>query len=152
MLPGSSGEFLRKCVKDPNAVKLEKQRGVHWLPCSATEHMDGPPLCPNPRTASVTVEAPPISVPDPDATPMQLEESEGNTWTKTQSTASEREQGRVRCTSAHAPPISVVVRSLQAKQWLTRTDQGLTRTEVKPRWVWTTSWRGRRTLSMRRRY
>ena len=63
-------------VKDPNAAKLEKHRGVYWLPCSATEHTDGAPLCPNPRAARLAVEAPPISVPDPDATPMQLEESE----------------------------------------------------------------------------
>ena len=28
------------CVKDPNAAKLEKHRGVYWLPCSATEHTD----------------------------------------------------------------------------------------------------------------
>ena len=28
MLPGSSGEFLRTCVKDPNAAKLEKHRGL----------------------------------------------------------------------------------------------------------------------------
>ena len=63
-------------MKDPNAAKLEKHRVVYWLPCSATEHTDGAPLCPNPRTARLAVEAPPISVPDPDATPMQLEESE----------------------------------------------------------------------------
>ena len=63
-------------MKDPNAAKLEKHRGVYWLPCSATEHTDGVPLCPNPRAARLAVEAPPISVPDPDATPMQLEESE----------------------------------------------------------------------------
>ena len=44
MLPGSSGEFLRSCVKDPNAAKVEKHRGVYWLPCSATEHTDGAPL------------------------------------------------------------------------------------------------------------
>ena len=68
MLPGSSGEFFRTCVKDPNAAKLEKHRGVYGLPRSATEHTDGAPLCPNPRVAS--------KVPDPDATPMQLEESE----------------------------------------------------------------------------
>ena len=37
MLPGSGGEYLRTCVKDPNAAKLEKHRGVYWLPCSATE-------------------------------------------------------------------------------------------------------------------
>ena len=76
MLPGSSGEFVRKCVKDPNAAKLEKHRGVYWLPGSAAEHTDGAPLCPNPRAARSAVEAPPISVPDPDATLMQLEESE----------------------------------------------------------------------------
>ena len=33
-------------------------------------------LCPNPRTARLAAEAPPFSVPDSDATPMQLEESE----------------------------------------------------------------------------
>ena len=68
MLPGSSGEFRKTCVKDPNAAKLEKRRGVCWLPCSATEHTDGAPLCPNPRTARLAVEAPPISVPDPQST------------------------------------------------------------------------------------
>ena len=64
MLPGSSE--ARSCVKDPTAAKLEKHREVYWLPCSATEHTDGAPLCPNPRTARLAVEAPPISVPDPD--------------------------------------------------------------------------------------
>ena len=49
---------------------------MYWLPCSATEHTDGVPLCPNPRVAKLAVGAPPISVLDPDATPMQLEESE----------------------------------------------------------------------------
>ena len=63
-------------MEDPKAAKLEKHRGVSWLPCSATEHTDGAPLCPNPRTERLAVEAPPISVPDPAATPMQLEESE----------------------------------------------------------------------------
>ena len=57
MLLGSSGEFLRTCVKDPNAAKLEKHRGVQWLPCSATEHTDVKPLCPNPRTARLAVVA-----------------------------------------------------------------------------------------------
>ena len=28
MLPGSGGESLRTCVKDPNATKLEKHRAV----------------------------------------------------------------------------------------------------------------------------
>ena len=69
MLPGSSGQFLRTCVKTPNAAKLEKHRGVHWLPCSATEHTDGAPLCPNPRVAR-------LAVLDPDATPVQLGGSE----------------------------------------------------------------------------
>ena len=81
MLPGSSGVFFfRTCVKDPNAGKLEKHRGVYWLPCSATEHTDGAPLCPNSSVARLVVESPPISVLDPDATPTHLEESsEGNT-------------------------------------------------------------------------
>ena len=60
----------------PKAAKLENYRGVYWLPCSATEHTDGVRLCPNPRTARLAVEAPPVSVPNTDATPMQLEESE----------------------------------------------------------------------------
>ena len=76
MLPGSSGEFFRTCVKDPNVAKLKKYRGVYFVPCSATEHTDGAPLCPNPRTARLAVGPPPTSVPDPAATPMQLEESE----------------------------------------------------------------------------
>ena len=63
-------------MKDPNAAKLERHRGVYWLPCSATEHADGAPLCPNPRVARLAVDAPPITVRDPDATPMQLQESE----------------------------------------------------------------------------
>ena len=46
------------------------------MPCLATEHTDGVPLCPNPRVARIAVEVPPISVTNPDATPMQLEESE----------------------------------------------------------------------------
>ena len=58
MLPGSSGE---KC------------RGVYWLPCSVTEPSDGVPLCPNTKAARL---APPVSMPDPDATPVQLDESE----------------------------------------------------------------------------
>ena len=88
MLPGSSGDLLRSCEKDPSVAKLEKQRGVYWLPCSGTKPSDGAPLCPNPKAARLAIEAPPISVPDPDATPMQLGESE-------ESTASEREQRRV---------------------------------------------------------
>ena len=55
MLPGSSGEFLRSCVKDPNAAKLKKHRGVYWLPCSATEHTDGAPLCLNLWTARLAI-------------------------------------------------------------------------------------------------
>ena len=73
-------------MKDPTAAKLEKHRGVYWLPCSATEHTDGVPLCPNPRVARLVVEVPPISVPDPDATPMQLEESEETRRPKHQQT------------------------------------------------------------------
>ena len=65
MFPSLSGVFLRTCVNDPNAAKKVKHRGVHWLPCSATEHTDGAPLCP----ARSAVEAPMISVPDPDAAP-----------------------------------------------------------------------------------
>ena len=59
MLPDSSGEFHRSCVKDPSRPKLDKHRGVLLTPCSATEHTDGVPLCPNPRTARLAVEASP---------------------------------------------------------------------------------------------
>ena len=90
MLPGASGEFLRTCVKDPNAAKYEKHRGVYWLPRPATEHTEGAPLCQNPRTAGLHVGASSISVPDPDATPMQVEES-GESRRPKQSTASKRE-------------------------------------------------------------
>ena len=62
-------------MKDPCAAKLEKHRGVYWFPCSVTEPFGGVPLCPNPKAAKLASEAPPISVPDADATPMQLDES-----------------------------------------------------------------------------
>ena len=100
ILPGSSGDFSghvcktqtrqswrnteectgcharRRNTRTEHRCAQIPEWGVYWLPCSATEHTDGTPLCPNPRVARSAVEAPPISVPDPDATPMQLEEGE----------------------------------------------------------------------------
>ena len=43
MLPGSSGEYLRTCVKGSSAAKLEKHRRVYWLPCSVNEPSGGAP-------------------------------------------------------------------------------------------------------------
>ena len=63
-------------TSDPSAAKLENHRGVHWLPCSVTEPSDGAPLCPNPKAARLAIESPPITVPDLDATLVQLEKSE----------------------------------------------------------------------------
>ena len=62
----------------------------------------------------------PISVPDPDATPMQLESGE---------TRGPKHRALPADTSSHTSPISVVVRSLVRRQWMTRTDQ-LTRTKM----------------------
>ena len=98
----------------PKAAKLEKHRGVYWLPCSATEHTDGAPLCPNPRTARLAVEAPPISVPDPDATPMQLEESEETRRPK--HGALPANVSKEEFDAHQLSPMSVVVRSLRERQ------------------------------------
>ena len=51
----------QSCEKDPSVAKLEKHRGVYWLPCSRTKPSDGAPLCPNPKAARLAIEAPPIS-------------------------------------------------------------------------------------------
>ena len=55
MLPGSR----------PSAAKLEKHR-TFW--CGT--------VVPEPQAAWLAIEAPPVSVPDPDATPVQLDERE----------------------------------------------------------------------------
>ena len=54
MLPGSSGEIFRSCVKDPSAAKLEKHQWVYWLPCSATEHTDGAVVVPESQDSKVS--------------------------------------------------------------------------------------------------
>ena len=54
-------------LKDPNAAKSEKHRGVYWLPC-VRDGTHGRSRIPG----QIAVEAPPISVPDPDATPMAV--------------------------------------------------------------------------------
>ena len=75
-MPGSSGEHLRTCAQDPNAAKLEKHREVYWLPCSATEPSNGIPLCTNPKSARLAVEAPSVSESDRDVTLVLLDENE----------------------------------------------------------------------------
>ena len=65
MLPRSSGEFPQDMSEGPKCCKIGE------TPRSVLVAMLG-----NPSTARLAVEAPPISVPDPDATPMQLEGSE----------------------------------------------------------------------------
>ena len=76
MWPGLSGEHHTTRETDSNAIKLEKHRGVYWLPGTGTEPLNGDPLCPNPETASSAVEETAISATDSDTTTMQLEESE----------------------------------------------------------------------------
>ena len=108
------------------------------------------PLCPNPRLARLAVEAPRISVPDPDATPMQLEESEETRRPKHRAlptNVSKEDFGAHQLT--HLPFRSWCDHCVRGKA----VDDALTRTEVKPRRVWTTSsWRGRRILNTRRQY
>ena len=60
---------------DSNAIKLEKHRGVYWLPGMATETLNGVPLSSNPETASTAIEETVISATDPDIT-TQLDGSE----------------------------------------------------------------------------
>ena len=58
--------------------------------------------------------APPISVPDPDATPMQLEQSEETRAPK--HTVLPANVSKEEAHQLKAPPISVVVRSLRERQ------------------------------------
>ena len=76
MWPGLSGEHHTTRETDSNAIKLEKHRGVYWLPSTDTETLNGDPLCPIPETASTAFEETEISATDSDTTAMQLEESE----------------------------------------------------------------------------
>ena len=76
MLPGLSGAPHTARETDSNAIKLEKHRGVYWLPGTVTEPRNGVTLCPNPETASTAVEETAVSATDSDTTTMQLEESE----------------------------------------------------------------------------
>ena len=105
MLLDSNGKFLRTCVKDSNTAKLKPEE---------TEHMDGAPFRPNSRAALLPVEAPPISVPDRDATPMRLEESE-ETRRPTHGTANKNSKEEF---DAHqfTHPISVAVLSLRERE------------------------------------
>ena len=152
MLPGSSGEFFRTCVKDPSAAKLEKHRGVYWLPCSATEHTDGAPLCPNPSTARLAIEAPPISVPD-------SRRHHRCSWKRARKHIdrnTEHCQQNVSKEEFHAHQLT----HIPFRSWCDHCVRGTAvddahrpGADVKPRWVRTTSsWRGQRTLSMRRQY
>ena len=76
MLPGFSEEHHTTRETDSSAIKLERHRGVYWLPGTVTEPLNGVPLCPNPETGSTAVEEIAISATDSDTTTMQLEESE----------------------------------------------------------------------------
>ena len=75
MLPGSSGDHHTERETDSSAIELERHRGVHWLPGTVTEPLNGVQLCLNPGTASTVVEESEISVTDSEPTIMQLEES-----------------------------------------------------------------------------
>ena len=44
MLPGSSGEFLRSCVKDPSVAKMEKH-GTHGWSAVVPESQDSKVSC-----------------------------------------------------------------------------------------------------------
>ena len=77
MLPGSSGQFLKTCVKDPNAAKLEKTPRSVLVAMFGDGTHGRSTVVPKSQSGKVSCcEAPPISVLDPDPTPMQLEESE----------------------------------------------------------------------------
>ena len=76
MLPGTGGQTTKTCAKDSNVAKLEENRGVYWLPGSATESTDGAPLSMKFRVARLVVEATPNSETDFDMNATQLEESE----------------------------------------------------------------------------
>ena len=60
-------------MKDPNAAKLETPRSVLVAMFGNGTH-GWSTVVPESQEAKLAVEAPPICVPDPDATPMQLEE------------------------------------------------------------------------------
>ena len=96
---------------DSNAIQLEKQRGVCWLPSMVTETLNGVPLRSNPETASTVVEETVISATDPDIT-TQLEGSEETRKHKMHT-------GR----SSHGVE----------RQWNMHTDLRQARTEVEPR-------------------
>ena len=44
MLPGTGGQTIRTCARDPSVAKLEANQRVYWLPGSATDSTDGAPL------------------------------------------------------------------------------------------------------------
>ena len=71
--------------------------------------------CARPKAARLAIEAPPISVPDPDATPMQLEESEEARRPKHRALPANVSKDL----SGHG-----VITERRARQWMTRTDQG----------------------------
>ena len=114
-----------------------------------TEHR----LCPSPRTPRLAVEAPRISVPEPDATPMQLEESEETRRPKHRAlpaNVSKEEFDAHQVT--HLPFRSWCDHCVRGKA-VDEAHRPRIDLEVKAGWVWTSSsWRGRRTFSMRRQY
>ena len=75
MLPGSSGVSQEMCEGPKRGKVGETPRSVLVAVFGDGTHGRST-VVPNPRAARSAVEAPPISVPDPDAALMQLEESE----------------------------------------------------------------------------
>ena len=75
MLPGPGGQTTRTCAKDSNVAKMEENRGVYWLPGSATESTNGAPLCKF-SVARLVVEATTDSETEFNVNATQLEESE----------------------------------------------------------------------------
>ena len=86
-------------------AKLEENRGVCWLPGSATESTDGAPLGIKFRVARLVLEATPNSETDFDVSAAQLEESEEQSQTQDNTTS--REQRRKRYTSDCTYPVQV---------------------------------------------
>ena len=110
-----------------SAIKLEKHRGVYWLPGMVTETLNGVPLSSNPETASAVVEETVISATDPDiTTQLELSEKTTNTrhhhatWTGTGTMHVKMHT----CRSNHGVE----------RQWNMHTDLRQARTEVRPRW------------------
>ena len=131
MLPGLSGEHHTARETDSGAIKLEKHRGVYWLPGTVTGPPNGVTLCPNPETASTAVGETAISATDSDTTAMQLEESEETRRPKHKTLPRNvNRDEHDACPTAH---LQVRSRSGKAVDHAHKPETG-TSTEVQPRW------------------